>query len=210
MFGAKFINYGIRAEDREFLHMIQDLRATMKKLIIKEATSVSNQGNQKISIISMLSEKGEFDCNNEEHILGMVNDVMSFFLAGKETTANMTCMTLYYLQKHPKLLEEVVKEVDSVVQSTDQIGQAELKKLTFLDACIKETLRYFGPIFILLPREAAQDNMLDDIHVKKGTVVTAAIMANHYSPKYFENPEEYNPYRWISQGNKEQKEEPFA
>lgn len=63
-----------------------------------------------------------------------------------------------------------------------------LKILTYIDNLQKETLRCYGPAPLLFEKRAKVDNYLNGLPVRKGTLVSVVQFANHFSEKYFKNP----------------------
>jgi cytochrome P450 len=57
----------------------------------------------------------------------------------------------------------------------------------------------FGPANGLFFRKTTEDNYLKDVPIRKGTIVSTQPRGNHYSPKYFKDPNEYRPERWESE-----------
>lgn len=53
---------------------------------------------------------------------------------------------------------------------------------------LKETTRCFGPGTQLFPRVAAVDNYLNGLGIRKGTEVMVMHVGNHFSDKYFKDP----------------------
>lgn len=56
----------------------------------------------------------------------------------------------------------------------------------------------YGPGNIILVRQAARDNYVNGLAIKKGTLVTVNPYANHFSEEYFKNPFEFRPERWLN------------
>ena len=48
-----------------------------------------------------------------------------------------------------------------------------------------------------LPRIAAEDHVLGDLKIKEGTVVKVDPMFNNFHVQVYENPEKFNPKRWL-------------
>ena len=71
-----------------------------------------------------------------------------------------------------------------------------MKKLPYLEWIINETIRLNGPFHSINPRIATADNLLKDIPVSKGTMISFSSFSNHYNPKYFKDPEDFRPERW--------------
>lgn len=57
-----------------------------------------------------------------------------------------------------------------------------LKKMVYIDAIIKQTLRIYGPANFVFIREATQDfYFADQIPISKGTYLTYLSVCMHYS-----------------------------
>ena len=73
-----------------------------------------------------------------------------FQFAGQDTTANVLSFLLFALSHQPELQDEI----RGLLEGND-LSYDGLKKVKFLDACIKETQRYFTFLFFL--READEE-----------------------------------------------------
>lgn len=56
----------------------------------------------------------------------------------------------------------------------------------------------YGPANIAFPRVAIRDNYINGLAVKAGTVVLVNPIGNEHSEKYFKQPYEFRPERWIN------------
>ena len=83
-----------------------------------------------------------------------------------------------------------------------------LGKMDMLHAVLKETLRFYTPAPFTFPRVAIKDHMLGDLHIKKGVNVRPDFMPMFFDDKYFDNPTQFNPSRWM--GNQEKKIDSYA
>jgi len=77
--------------------------------------------------------------------------MITFLIAGHETTSGLLSFTLYYLLKNPQALEKARAEADQY----DEITVNALSKLKYIDAVLKETLRLqpTAPGFALQSKE---------------------------------------------------------
>ena len=66
--------------------------------------------------------------------------MVTFLIAGHETTSGMLSFALYFMLKHPEVLQKARAEVDRVMGSDTPTVQ-HLAKLTYIDQILKETLR---------------------------------------------------------------------
>jgi cytochrome P450 len=105
------------------------------------------------------------------------------------------------LSQHPEVREQLVAELQQVLQ--DRLPTIEdLGNLRYTNQVIKESMRLYPPVAIF-GREAAQDTTIGDYEIPQGTVVTISQWVMHRHPKYFENPESFQPERWIENFEKQ-------
>jgi cytochrome P450/NADPH-cytochrome P450 reductase len=79
--------------------------------------------------------------------------MVTFLIAGHETTSGLLSFALYELLQHPALLARAQAEVDAVL-GRDVPKFEHLAHLTFLDAVLRETLRVWptAPAYAVTPR----------------------------------------------------------
>ena len=53
-----------------------------------------------------------------------------------------------------------------------------------------------------MARVAKMDHKIGNINVKRGTVVNISIIALLFNPKFYEDPEKFDPSRWFEEGRK--------
>ena len=144
------------------------------------------------NLIELLLEQSERLSDIE-----IVAQIFVFFLAGTETTSELLAISHYLLATHPEVQAKLREEILTHIGKTEEITYEHISKMEYLNAVIKEALRFGAPILNILFRIATQDFMLHEIEIKKGTVITASLIGAAYNPKFFSNPEEFRPERWI-------------
>ena len=77
----------------------------------------------------------------------------------------------------------------------DNYTYENLKNLRYIDMIQTETTRFYGPINMLLLREANSDHILGNTPIKKGTYINIVYSA-HYRSEYFKDPYKFVPERW--------------
>jgi cytochrome P450 len=112
------------------------------------------------------------------------DEVMTLFVAGHETTANALTWTWYLLALHPKIARRLRNEVLRDPESP------------FLDAVLNESLRLYPPAWIL-GREALRELEAGGWRIRKGATVLISQLVMHRSSEFFENPENFEPERWL-------------
>jgi cytochrome P450 len=73
-------------------------------------------------------------------------------IGGSETTATLLSGVTYLLLMNPQALKKVVGEVHSTFSNEDEININSVSKLTYMLACLDETLRMYPPVPTGLPR----------------------------------------------------------
>jgi cytochrome P450 len=72
---------------------------------------------------------------------------------------------------------------------------ADLPQLTYTHWVIKEAMRLYPPV-TEVTREATQDCEIGGYTIPKGTTLIASQWVMHRHPRYFAEPEAFNPERW--------------
>lgn len=125
----------------------------------------------------------------------ILDQVAMLFLAGHETTASSLTWTLYLLSSYPKEQEEAFNELIQILQGEEEIQISHLKQLKFLHNIFKESLRLYPPVGFFA-REASTPTKIRDKDVKKGSGVVVAPWLIHRHESFWENANEFNPYRF--------------
>ncbi|XP_027632384.1 cytochrome P450 4V2 isoform X2 [Tupaia chinensis] len=124
-------------------------------------------------------------------------EVDTFMFEGHDTTAAAINWSLYLLGSYPEVQKKVDSELDEVFGQSDRPANFEdLKKLKYLECVIKETLRLF-PSVPLFARTLNEDCEMGGYRIVKGTEAVIIPYALHRDPRYFPNPEEFQPERFF-------------
>ncbi|MEU6658994.1 cytochrome P450 [Streptomyces sp. NPDC046821] len=126
------------------------------------------------------------------------NQVITFLIAGHETTSGAMSFALYYLAKHPAVLDLVRREADALFGDAadpeptfDDIG-----RLTYTRQVLNEALRLW-PTAAAFSREAREDTVLGGrIPLRAGQAVTVLAPMLHRQPVWGDNPELFDPSRF--------------
>ncbi|XP_073982991.1 cytochrome P450 6k1-like [Rhodnius prolixus] len=127
----------------------------------------------------------------------LVGQAFQFLSAGLDPMMVVTLSLIYDLALHPEIQERARQEVLKVVEKHNGYSYASLSDMTYVEQCIQETLR-IHPIITFLIRECTKNYYLSEanLEVKKGQKVVIPIGALQMDPKYYPDPEVYNPERF--------------
>jgi cytochrome P450 len=119
---------------------------------------------------------------------------MTIFLAGHDTTSAALTWTWLLLGHHPEAARQVQKELASVLAGREP-GVADLDRLPYTDAVVKETLRLYPPIG-RIGRRPIRDLDLDPPALRKDTAVFLSPFVTGRDARWFPAPEFFRPARW--------------
>lgn len=135
------------------------------------------------------------------HIEGIRSEVHTFILGGHDTTASALTCSLLLLGTHQHEQETARQQIlDIVGANIDRahgIEFGELKRMHYLELCIKETLRLY-PSILLVGRHLVADLPLANNAgtIPAGHTCYVPIIALHRDARYFEKPEQFIPERF--------------
>lgn len=126
------------------------------------------------------------------------DEALTFMLAGHETTANSMSWLWYLLALNADARARMLDEVDTVLGG-DRPTADDLATLPWTTACIQEAQRYFSAVWILA-RQAVEDDVIDGHHIRCGTTVIIPIHHIHHDPRWWPNPDDFDPTRFLDGG----------
>lgn len=135
------------------------------------------------------------------------DESLTFVVAGYETTGNGLQWMWYLLALHPQAREQLLTEVDSVLDGRIPTA-ADLPQLRWTTACFMEALRYYGPSWVMWRRAVEPDN-IGGHRIRKGTTVLLAAHAAHHDPRWWDDPETFDPSRFLRAATKDRPRSAF-
>jgi cytochrome P450 len=100
---------------------------------------------------------------------------------------------------NPKAMKKAQEELDRVVDKGELPGFSHKDSLPYIDALIKEVLRWSPPL-PLSPNRAMQDDIYRGYLIPAGTTVIGNVWAICRDPKIYPDPESFNPDRFLKDG----------
>ncbi|MFF4504313.1 bifunctional cytochrome P450/NADPH--P450 reductase [Streptomyces sp. NPDC001401] len=129
------------------------------------------------------------------------NQVITFLIAGHETTSGAMSFALYYLAKHPTALQLVQREADALWgdQADPEPTYDEVGRLTYTRQVLNEALRLW-PTAAAFSRHALEDTLLGGrIPLRAGQAVSVLAPMLHRQPVWGDNPELFDPSRFTAE-----------
>ncbi|XP_070770761.1 sterol 26-hydroxylase, mitochondrial [Enoplosus armatus] len=134
--------------------------------------------------------------------------IAELLLAGVDTTSNTVLWSLHLLSMYPQIQDILYKEVSTSVP-TDQIpSAAEVTRMPYLKAVIKETLRMYPVVAVNARVIAARDVAIGGYQFPEKTSFTFCHYAISHDEEAFPEPFTFKPERWLRGGR--EKPNPFG
>jgi cytochrome P450 len=123
------------------------------------------------------------------------NEVLTFLVAGSETTAIALSWALYLVACNPDVQQRLWAETDRVLDG-GPVSLDHLPDLVFANQIITETLRLYPPAGMIWTRMVTADTRLGSYDIPAGTTIAYSPYALHRLARYYPDPDVFNPDRW--------------
>jgi cytochrome P450 len=123
------------------------------------------------------------------------NEIVTFMLAGHETTATALTWTLYLLAQNPLAAARMYEELDSVL-GHKPAGLEDMQRLPYTSAVFQEGMRLYPPA-LAFARRAKEPVELAGYTVPKGASVFLSPYITQRNHRYYDEPEVFRPERWL-------------
>ncbi|KAG7563589.1 Cytochrome P450 superfamily [Arabidopsis suecica] len=131
-----------------------------------------------------------------DHLKGIIQNI---YLAGVDTSAITMIWAMAELVKNPRVMKKAQDEIRYCIgiKQKEKIEEEDVDKLQYLKLVIKETLRLHPAAPLLLPRETMADIKIQGYDIPRKTILLVNAWSIGRNPELWENPEEFNPERFI-------------
>jgi len=167
-------------------------------LVQQAKQKMAKNERETTDILSVAVESGAFSDDD------LVNQLMTFLLAGHETTASALSWAICMLCKYPKVQSRLRDDIRSAIpdprSSTATVSSNDIDNLPYLNAVCNEVSRLFPGVPITV-RAAAKDTSLLGHFIPKGTSFFISPWATNANKELWgDDAAEFNPDRWMGSG----------
>uniref|UniRef100_A0A674EAC3 aromatase n=1 Tax=Salmo trutta TaxID=8032 RepID=A0A674EAC3_SALTR len=128
-------------------------------------------------------------------------EVDTFMFEGHDTTASGISWTLYSLACNPEHQQICRDEVISALEGRDTMEWEDLSKIPYTTMCIKESLRLYPPVPGISRKITKPITFFDGRTVPEGCLVGTSIFGIHRNATVWENPNEFDPLRFLPENS---------
>ena len=189
--------------NRRFRYAKAQLDAIIYRIIddhqnMHNANKISffTDNNHHGDLISILRASSGFSSSGNHINPNLQRDnVMTIFLAGHETVANALTWTFYLLSQNNREEDKLHEEVDSVLDKYAPPTTADIPKLEYTEKVFAESMRLYPPAWAV-GRQAIRECKIGEYTIPAGSTVLMSQYLIHRDPRFFPEPERFNPERW--------------
>ncbi|MCP2317992.1 pentalenene oxygenase [Nocardia amikacinitolerans] len=177
---------------RRYNHANRRLRTTMNDIIAERRASGIDNGD----LLSALLTVHDRESDARGTIDDDVSDaVVTFFVAGTETTSSALAWVLYLLAKHPEVEAQLHAEIDSVLAGR-QPDYSDMERLRVATRIVTETLRLYPPAWFFT-RIVTAGVRLEPYELPVGSTVALSPYLIHRRADLYDRPDRFDPDRWL-------------
>ncbi|KAI7889438.1 cytochrome P450 [Mucor mucedo] len=204
---AQFVKSLPIEANRKYDQCIKLMHDTVDEVVAERKKSPYATDSQRDLLGFMLNAR-------DEHNMGLSDEnirdqVVTFLIAGHDTTANTLAWTLYELARHPDIQAKVLQEIADNHITWDTLPSSEqVSNLKYIHQVIKEVLRLYPPVKSL-GKYCKEDCIVPGgYRIKAGTVCAIQVYSMHHNEDIYPDHERFDPDRWTPE--EEQKRSRFS
>ncbi|GAA0894167.1 hypothetical protein GCM10009122_38470 [Fulvivirga kasyanovii] len=198
VFSQEFITNRIRSpfkvpvwvptkQNRRYHTMMKEVNDLIRKCVRDRQQAGQDKFND---ILTVLMQHHDPDAE----FMKIRDELMTFFIAGHETSALGLAWGFHMLAHHPEVQQKLYDEVKGI-EKLEDIDLINFSNTEYLQLTVKEVLRRHPPIWNIV-RMAREEDELDGYRIAKGKQVMLNIYLIHNNNEYWDAPESFNPERF--------------
>jgi len=176
-------------------HAMETLDKFMMDIIKERQQANVDKGDVLSALIDTVDTEGEKLTDKQ-----IRDELLTLFVAGHETTAGLLAWCFYLLTEHQeiqdKLATEAITTLNGEMPTLETLGT-----LKYTEQVLLETLRLYPPVWMLPTRSPIEDITIGGHVIPKGSMVFISPWVIHHDPRFFDDPQTFDPDRF-SEGYK--------
>ncbi|MEM7133781.1 MAG: cytochrome P450 [Chloroflexota bacterium] len=172
---------------------LQQMNRSINNIVRTRRAAREKGQESSLDLLDLMLDAGMNDTLIRDQILTM-------FIAGHDTSTALLAWALYLLGNNPSAFKKAQKEVDTVLGNSTPT-MANLANLRYLGFVIDESLRLYPPAHIG-SRVTLTDLEFQGHYLPPETRLMYSIYLTHRDPKEWDQPNEFIPERFESEGKR--------
>jgi cytochrome P450 len=185
------------ARNRRFDAGVDSINSIIYRLI-EDRRASGELGDDLLGMLLNAQDEETGDRMNNQQLR---DELVTMFLAGHETTAIAISWSIILLSLHPDVRRKLQDEVDNVLGGRIP-SAADFNALSYTAAVFQEAMRLYPPLPITV-RQALSDDILEGYPIKSYSSIFVNFYSLHHNPDVWDNPEGFDPERFLPGKGKE-------
>ncbi|HKM61793.1 MAG TPA: cytochrome P450 [Acidisphaera sp.] len=169
---------------------VRYLRATAAGILAERRRASSQRDDLVALLLSAVDTQDGRTMTDEE----IVDNLLTFVIAGHETTSLGLTWTLHLLTRHPEVMAKLVAEIDAVTGGA-ALRAEHVAQLTYTRAVFSEAMRLYPPA-PMISRQVAEEFELGGYRIEAGSNLVVPIFAVHRHKLLWDEPKRFDPERF--------------
>ncbi|KAG1905769.1 cytochrome P450 [Suillus fuscotomentosus] len=191
-----------------FKCLAREWRQTLEELVEAPHKFVKDQIAAGVARVSFTSHllKGRPLSAEEDHMVKW--SAVSLYTGGADTTVSTIYSIFLAMTLFPDVQKKAQAEIDAVV-GTDRLPSfADRDSLPYIEALVKESLRWNVVVPTGIPHCVSEDDIHDGYYIPKGSWIMPNIWFMLNDPQTYANPSQFKPERFLDNDGKDPEREP--
>ncbi|MGW5250753.1 bifunctional cytochrome P450/NADPH--P450 reductase [Streptomyces sp. NPDC004129] len=190
-----------KADDKKYRENIQQMQDLVES-VIKERREGKGGGEE--DLLGLMLEAIDPETGRLLADDNVRDQVLTFLIAGHETTSGLLSFATYSLMRNPHVLAQAYAEVDRLMPGDTVPDYDTIMQLDVIPRILDETLRLWAPI-PAFGKAPLEDTVIGGRYqLKKGMRVNILEGPLHTHPKAWERPHEFDIDRWLPENRAQQ------
>ncbi|NGZ08321.1 MAG: cytochrome P450 [Nitrospira sp. LK70] len=183
---------------RQFTRGFRSIETMIRRLIDERRTATRQGHEDMLSLLFAATDAAGRPLSDEE----IRDELMTFLLAGHETTANALAWTWLLLSQHQSVRERLTQEVTEVLGNRLPTA-ADVPRLRYTKMVWDESLRLYPPAWSLHTRvNHGEDRLPSGVVLPPGAWVFISPWSLHRNARWFPHPNRFDPERFSEESNR--------
>ncbi|KAF5007397.1 hypothetical protein FDECE_6283 [Fusarium decemcellulare] len=181
-----------------FKRVARQMGSDLQNVIDKPYSFVKEQmsrGTNNPSFLSNLLDAGD---ETDEDKLRNKWSATALYTAGADTTVSSIACFYLAMTTNPEVQRKAQEEIDRVVGTDRLPSPSDRDNLPYVDAVVKEALRWHPVAPMALPHASSQDDEIDGYAIPKGAMLLPNVWHFTHDPEVYKDPMAFRPERFLA------------
>uniref|UniRef100_UPI0004CB46BB cytochrome P450 n=1 Tax=Streptomyces sp. NRRL S-1824 TaxID=1463889 RepID=UPI0004CB46BB len=183
-----------KADDKKYHENIQLMRDLVESVIKERRQGKSSSEDDLLGLMLQATDPETGKLLDDENVR---DQVVTFLIAGHETTSGLLSFATYSLMRNPHVLAQAYAEVDRLLPGDTVPDYDTIMQMDVIPRILEETLRLWAPIPQIMKAPLEDTVIGGRYELKQGTKTNLLMGPLHTHPKAWERPDEFDINRWL-------------